>query len=208
MKLYFSPLACSLATRIALYEAGVAAEFVEVDSKRKRTEHGEPFLAINGLGLVPTLELDSGERLSENAAVLQFVARSYPAAELAPTDEAGVTRLQQWLCFIGTELHKAIFAPLLDEDAHPEVKAYALRTVDSRFAWLAEQLAGRAWLLDRFSIADAYLFAVLNWTLATPVDLKRWPPVLEYHRRVRERPSAARAFAEELELYRLELARR
>src|SRR6187402_777579 len=206
MKLYFSPLACSLATRIALYEAGAIAEFVQVDAKRKLTAHGEPFLAINGLGLVPTIETDSGERLSENAAVLQFVARRYPKAELAPTDPAGVARLQQWLCFIGTELHRAVYAPLLDPSAHAEVKAYALRNVDSRFGWLAEQLAGREYLLERFSVADAYLYAVLNWSLVAPVDLKRWPSIVEYQRRVRERPNVARAFAEELELYRREVA--
>jgi glutathione S-transferase len=206
MKLFFSPLACSLATRIALYEAGADAEFVQVDSKTKLTEHGEPFLAINRLGLVPTLETAPGEQLTENAAVLQFIAREFPAANLAPTDPAGITRLQQWLCFIGTELHKAVYAPLLDSSAHAEVKAYALRHVDSRFGWLAEQLEGRTWLLDRFSVADAYLYAVLNWSAAVPVDLRRWPSVIEYQRRQRERPSVARAFAEELELYRREVA--
>lgn len=206
MKLYFSPLACSLATRIALYEAGADASFVQVDGKTKLTQDGRDFRTVNSLGLVPTLQTDAGDVLSENAAVLQYVARAYPQARLAPEDAFGTSRLQQWLCFIGTELHKTVYVPLLDPNAHDEVKAYALRKVDVRFDWLERQLEGCSFLLDGFSIADAYLFAVLNWSMVTPVELKRWPAVHAYHERLRERPSVARAFAEELELYRLELA--
>ncbi|HEY3254242.1 MAG TPA: glutathione binding-like protein [Polyangiaceae bacterium] len=208
MKLYFSPLACSLATRIALYEAGAQASFVQVDGRTKLTRDGRDFRTVTRLGLVPTLETDAGDVLSENAAVLQYVARSYPAARLAPEDALGTSRLQQWLCFIGTELHKTVYVPLLDPNAHEEVKAYALRKVDLRFDWLQQQLEGRKFLLDAFSIADAYLFAVLNWSTVVPVQLERWPAVRAYHQGLRERPSVARAFAEELELYREELAAR
>ncbi|HKO50174.1 MAG TPA: glutathione binding-like protein [Polyangiaceae bacterium] len=206
MKLYFLPLACSLASRIALYEAGAQACFVQVDSRTKRTNDGQDFRTITSLALVPTLETDAGEILSENAAVLQYLARAYPAARLAPEDALGTARLQQWLCFIGTELHKSVYVPLLDPHAHEEVRAYALRNVELRFDWLQEQLAGRRFLLDEFSIADAYLFAVLNWSMVVPVPLERWPAVKAYHRGLAERPSVARAFAEELELYREELA--
>src|SRR3954464_4107691 len=143
IKLYFSPMACSLASRIALYEAGASARFIQVDSKTKRTDTGEDFRAVNGLGLVPVLELPSGERVAENAAVLQVIAREFPQAKLAPSDAPGSARLQQWLCFIGTELHKGIYVQLLDATAHDEVKAYALRKVDLRFDWLAAQLRGR-----------------------------------------------------------------
>lgn len=207
MILYFSALACSLATRIALYEAGADARFVEIDAKTKLTEQGEDFRTKNALGLVPTIELDSGELLSENAAVLQYVARHYPEAKLAPVDERGLQKLQQWLCFIGTELHKGIYIPLLDRTAHEEVKAYALRKVDSRFGWLDAQLTEQQFLLGNFSVADAYLFAVLNWSMVAPVALERWPALTRYQARLRERPSVARAFSEELALYRREIAR-
>jgi glutathione S-transferase len=204
IKLYFSPLACSLASRIVLYEAGADATFSQVDPKTKRTSTGEDFWQVNSLGLVPTLLTASGDVLSENAAVLQYLARQFPNAQLAPEDDLGTSRLQQWLCFIGTELHKAIYLPLLDRTAPEEVKAYALRKVDARFGWLARELQGRSYLLDRFSIADAYLFAVLNWSMVAPVDLERWPAIAAYHNGLRERPSVGRALAEELELYRRE----
>lgn len=207
MKLYFSPLACSLATRIALYEAGATATYEQIDPKTKRTASGRDLAQIHPLGLVPTLELDDGEILSENAAVLQHVARSYPAAQLAPTDARGLMRLQQWLSFVGTELHKSLFAPLLADRAGPDAKSYALGRADSRLGFLASYLQGREFLLDRFSVADAYLFTILNFSAATPVDLGRWPALSAYQARLRERPSVARAFQEELALYRLERAR-
>ncbi|HYQ15287.1 MAG TPA: glutathione binding-like protein [Polyangiaceae bacterium] len=204
MKLYFSPLACSLATRIALYEAEADAQFEEVDPKTKRTASGRDFREIHALGLVPTLELADGSRLTENAAVLQYVARQYPEASLAPTDAWGLAQLQQWLCFIGTELHKASFMPLLSAQAGPDAKNYALGLVGSRLNWVAEHLQDREFLLERFSVADAYLFTILNWTQATPIDLKPWPALLEYQSRLRRRPSVERALREEQEMYRRE----
>lgn len=207
MKLYFSPLACSLATRIALYEAGAEATYLEVDAKTKTTEDGVDFRTIHSLGLVPTLEIERGEILTENAAVLQFVAERFPAARLAPEDPLGRARLQQWLCFIGTELHKGLYQPLFDKGAPAEVRAYALARAASRLGWVAEQLDGRAFLLDHFTVADAYLFTVLNWSMATPVDLKPWPAIVAYHAGLHQRPSVARAFAEERELYLRERAR-
>ena len=208
MKLYFSPLACSLATRIALYEAGVDAAYVQVDSKTKKTEDGRDFTAIHSLGLVPVLEIEPGEVLTENAAILQYVAERYPEAGLAPDDPAGKTRLRQILSFISTELHKGLFAPLLDKTAHPEVIAYIRKRVDSRMNWLEQRLTGRQFLLDRFSVADGYLYTVLNWSLVTDVDLKNWPAVHAYHEGIQKRPSVARAFAEERALYLQELAQR
>jgi glutathione S-transferase len=208
MELYFSPMSCSLATRAALYEANAHATFTYVDSQTKRTEHGDDFLKLNPLGLVPTLRLDDGSLLTENASILQHVAARYPAAALAPSDARGVTRLQEWLSFIGTELHKALFAPLFDAAAPEAARSYALEKGSTRLDHLASRLQGREFLLDRFSVADAYLTTVLNWTRVTPIDLKRWPSVQAYVDRVRARPAYARALAEELELYRAELARR
>jgi glutathione S-transferase len=109
MDLYFSPLAGSLAARIALYEAGAEARFIEADPKTKRTPDGSNFVAIYPFGLVPLLRLDDGSLLSENAAVLQYIANKFPGSNLAPTDEFGRARLQQWLSFIGTELHQGLF---------------------------------------------------------------------------------------------------
>jgi len=207
MKLYFSPLACSLATRITLYEARAHATFEEVDSETKLTASGRDFRQIHELGLVPVLELPNGEVLSEGAAILQHVARSHPEAQLAPTDPLGLARLQQWLCFIGMELHKAVFVPLLSKQTGPDAKSYALGLAESRLSWVARHLRDREFLLERFSVADAYLFAVLNWTVATPVDLRPWPALLEYQARLRTRPAIERAFDEELSLYRSEQAR-
>lgn len=207
MKLYFSPLSCSMATRIALYEAASAAEFIEVDPKTKQTLDGVDFLSINPLGLVPVIELDDGGLLSENAAILQAVADRFPDARLAPADALGRARLQQWLSFVGTELHKGLFVPLLDEKASDPVKAYALDKASSRLARVASALDGREFLLDRFSVADAYLFTVLNWSAVTPVTLADWPPIAAYHQRVAARPAVTRAFKEEKLLYARQLQR-
>jgi glutathione S-transferase len=203
MQLYFSPLACSMATRIALYEAGGDAAYTEVDPATKRTLDGADFYAVNPLGLVPTLRTDAGELLTENAAILQYVAGQHPALE------AGVdrTRLQQWLCFIGTELHKAVFAPLLDPEAPDAVKTYTLAKVAPRFTYLSSHLATRDYLVGPFSVADAYLVTVLNWTQATPIKLADWPVLAAYAARVRARPAVARALHEEVALYVAEQAR-
>lgn len=207
MDLYFSPLACSMATRIALHEAGATANFIEVDGKTKLTRSGESFLEVNPLGLVPTLRTDEGDIITENAAILQYVAAHFPQAKLAPTEPVAQARLQQWLSFIGTELHKAVFVPLLSPKAPDGAKQYALELAPERLNVLAEHLRGREFLLDGFSVADAYLVTVLGWSVVTPIDLKRWPVLHDYVARLRERPSVAQAFGREREMYARELAR-
>ena len=199
MDLYFSPLACSLATRIALYEGDIDAEYEEVDGKTKKTSSGSDFLAINELGLVPVLRTKDGTLLTENAAILQYVN-----PDLAPR---GDPHLHQWLCFVGTELHKGIFAPLLDKKAPEEAKAYALEKVQSRLDWVAKRLEGRTTVLDKFSVADAYLFTVLNWTIVTPIEISKWPAIATYMKNMHARPSVAKAFAEERTLYMKEQQR-
>src|SRR5215469_13197555 len=196
MDLYFSPLACSLATRIAFYEAGAAANFLEVDPKTKEVRNdGTDFRKVNPLGLVPTLRTDDGTVLTENAAILQFVADHFPKAGIATGPGMERTRLHQWLCFIGTELHKGLFVPVLDKNL-------------SRLDYLENYLKGRDYLLDHFSVADAYLVTVINWTMATPpVELAKWPAIKAYYERLRTRPSVAKAIAEEFELYKAEIAR-
>lgn len=207
MKLYFSPLACSLAARITLYEAGADAELVEVDPFTKTAPDGTDYHTIHPLGLVPALRLDDGTLLTENAAILQHLAERFPHAGLAPTDPLGRARLQQWLSFVGTELHKAVYFPLLDKHATAGAKEYALSKADSRLGWLASQLEGREVLLDRFSIADAYLVTVLTWSVVTPIQLQKWPALAAYVKRTQARPNVARAMTEEKKLYVKELAR-
>ena len=127
MDLYYSPLACSLATRIALYEAGAQARYLEVDPKTKIVQSdGSDFRDVNPLGLVPTLRTDEGLVLNENAAILQYVADRFPQAGIATGPGVERSRLHQWLCFIGTELHKGLFVPVLDKKASAEVKDYIL----------------------------------------------------------------------------------
>lgn len=209
MDLYFSPLSCSLATRIALYEAGAEARYLEVDRNSKIVRNdGSNFRTVNPLGVVPTLRTDDGLVLTENAAVLQYVADHFPRAGLGTRSGIDRSHLHQWLCFIGTELHKGLFAPLLDKNAPAEMKAYVLGKNISRLDYLENYLTGREFLLDGFSVADGYLFAVINWTTATPpIELAKWPVVKAYYERLRSRPSIARAITEELELYQAEMAR-
>jgi glutathione S-transferase len=209
MDLYFSPLACSMATRIALYEANADASFLEVDPKNKRVlQDNSDFRAINPLGLVPTLRTDDGVVLTENAAILQYVAERFPDAQIAAKPGMERSRLQQWLCFIGTELHKGLFVTLLDPTAPSEAKAYVLQKNLSRLDYVNGHLEGRTFLLDHFSVADAYLFTVLNWTQAIPaLDLSKWPAIAAYVQRIKLRPSVQKAAAEEFTLYKAELAR-
>ena len=145
--------------------------------------------------------------LTENAAILQYIADRFPMADLAPAGGMARSRLQQWLCFIGTELHKALFVPLLDKTMPENAKAYILAKGDAALDYLNAYLGGRDYLLDRFTVADAYLVTVLNWSRATPVDLAKWPAVEAYFKRLKERPSIARALSEELALYAAEQKR-
>lgn len=139
--------------------------------------------------------------------MLPYVARAFPDAQLAPTDPEGLAALQSWLCFIGTELHKSLFTLLLVKHAGPDAKAYAVGLAESRLGYLSQHLSNREFLLDRFSVADCYLFTILNWSTATPVELKPWPALGAYQARLRERPCFARAFAEEPALYKQERSR-
>lgn len=200
MDLYFSPLACSLASRIAIYEAGADARFNRVDTKAGRTADGADYRRINPKGLVPALKTDDGEVLTENAAILQYIADRFPDAGLAPTGFERY-RLQQWLSFVGSELHKLVFQPLLSPKTDEAAKALARSQAQERLTYLNEHLEGREYLLDRFSVADAYLAVVLNWSQAVKLDLSPYPAVVAYRARLQARPALARAMAEELALY-------
>jgi glutathione S-transferase len=200
MDLYFSPLACSLASRITLYEAGAEAKFNRVDTRTQKLEGGADYRLINPKGMVPALKTDDGAVLTENAAILQYLADRYPQAKLAPSGFDRY-RLQQWLSFIGSELHKFVFTPLLSPTADDAAKARAREAGAERFAYLDAHLEDREWLLDDFSVADAYLAAVLNWAQFVKFDLAPYPNVAAYRDRLRARPSVARAMGEEFALF-------
>lgn len=200
MDVYFSPLACSLASRIVIYEAGGEADFHRVDTRAGRTASGEDYSKINPKGLVPALKTDDGVVLTENAAILQYLADRFPDARLAPSGFARY-ELQQWLSFIGAELHKAVFAILLSRTAPPEAKAMAKEGATARLAYLNDHLAGREWLLDEFSVADAYLAAVLNWNRAVQLDFSPYPAILAYQDRLAARPAVGKALTDEFALY-------
>ncbi|MCW5658904.1 MAG: glutathione S-transferase N-terminal domain-containing protein [Burkholderiaceae bacterium] len=207
MELFFSPLACSMASRITLYEAGATATFTEVDAKTKRTLSGLDYYAINPLGLVPALRHPCGEMLFENAAILQALADLHPQAKLAPPSGFARSVLQQWLSFIGTELHKALFIPLFDKAQPPASRDKIMQAGAKRLAVLQAHLERREFLLDAWSVADAYLTTVLNWHVTADVDLARWPAVKAYFERMCARRATATAMSEERALYAAELRR-
>jgi glutathione S-transferase len=204
MKLFFAPLACSLATRIALYECEANAQFelvdIHSDSYDRPLPDGTDFRAINPMGQVPALLTDDGLVLTENPAVLLYVAESHPAAGLAARNGERY-RLLEWLNFIATELHKATFIPLLDRKNPPEVIDYAKRKLPLRFGRLERHLVGRSSLLERFTVADCYLVTVLNWSPACDIDLSQWPAIKAYFSAATRRPAVARALEEESVLW-------
>ena len=206
MELYFAPLACSMASRIALYEGELPARFIQVSTRTKRLADGSDFLPINPLGQVPVLRTDGGNLLRENAVILAHIAGQ--SAALRPGDEAQRLEVAQWLSFIATELHKLVFAPLLDPTSNDGAREFARAKAESRFDFLQARLAAGEFLAGRFSVADAYLAVVLNWTRFVGIDLARWPAVQAYFERISARPAVARAMAEEFSLFRDEQARR
>ncbi|SAK58819.1 glutathione transferase GstA [Caballeronia ptereochthonis] len=198
MKLFYKAGACSLASHIALEESGLAYEIEAVDLKTKITAGGADFTRINAKGYVPALLLDSGELLTEGPAIMQYVADQVPARHLAPLADAMARyRLQGWLTFIGTELHKN-FSPFFNPAASSDWKAAALANLERRLAYTAQHLDDRQFLLgDEFSIGDAYLFTVLGWAQHIDLDLGKWPALVAYQARVGARPGVQAAMRAE-----------
>ncbi len=198
MKLYYAPGACSLSPHIALREAGLPFELARVSTKTHQTADGGDFYAINSKGYVPVLEWDDGERLTEGPAIVQWLADQAPDKGLAPA--AGTrerARLQEWLNFISSEIHKG-FTPLFAPTASDEMKAAAKAAVERRLAWVETQLEGRDYLLGAsFSVADAYLFTVASWGQYVGVDIKQWPQLAAYVARVAARPAVQAALQAE-----------
>jgi glutathione S-transferase len=197
MKLYYMPGACSLAPHIALREAGLPVDLEQVD-RSKKTASGADYLTINPKGAVPAVRLDDGQVLTEAAIIQQYIADKVPAKKLAPA--AGTPerlRLQEWLNYIASELHKGIgqlFNPAMPDDYKEAVKkGLAAR----QFAHLEKALAGRDYLLGDFTIADGYAFTVLNWTKLHKIDLSAFPNVVAYMQRVAARPAVQAAMTAE-----------
>jgi glutathione S-transferase len=198
MKLYYVPGTCALGPHIILREAGLDFELDRMDPATRRTASGEDYLKVNPKGSVPALRLDSGEVLTEAAVILQYLADRKPDSGLAPA--AGTMeryRLAEWLNFIATDVHKQ-FSPFFNPKLPEAWRENQLNVLNRRFEFLNERLKDRSWLMgERFSVADAYLFAVLSWTKLFDIDLGRWPVLAQYLARIAERPAVAAALKAE-----------
>lgn len=198
MKLYYKPGACSLATHIVLNELGLSFDIESVDTSAKTTAGGRDFLEINPDGYVPALELDNGNVLTEGAAILQYLADQHPASGLAPAPGSWErTQLHRHLNFIAAELHKS-FSPLF-QGAEGAAREAAIDKVRKRIAHFEPILAdGRPYLMgDTFSVADAYLFTVLNWTGFIGLSLEEFPQAKAFVARIAERKATQQALEAE-----------
>jgi glutathione S-transferase len=198
MRLYTMPGACSLAANIALREAGVPFDLVKVSHHTHKTAEGVDISEINTKGYVPALVLDNGELLTENAALLPYIADLNPAAQLAPANGTLERyRLTEWLAYINSELHKS-FSPLFVPNATEDLKQFARAGVTKRIGWLADRLGSNPYLMgEHFSVADAYLFVVLSWAAHVHIDLGAWPNLKAFQERVAARPHVVEALTSE-----------
>ncbi|HEY4067402.1 MAG TPA: glutathione transferase GstA [Burkholderiaceae bacterium] len=198
MKLYFSPGACSLAPHIVLHESGLAFERVQADLKSHTLPGGADFYAVNSKGYVPLLELDNGERLSEGPAIVQYIADQVPAKKLAPANGTMERyRLQEWLNFITSELHKGI-GGLFNAAMPDEGKAVIRTRATGKLKWVDAQLEGKQYLMgDSMTVADAYLFTIANWTGHTGIDISGMKNLSAYQARMAARPAVQAALKAE-----------
>ena len=198
MQLYFSPGACSLASHITAREAGIPVKLERADTKTKKLVDGSDYFAVNSKGAVPALKLDDGQVLTEGVAIMQYLADQKPESKLVPA--AGTLeryRVQEWLNYITSEVHKG-FSPLWNPTADPKVKEYAQANLEKKLDWTNAQLAGKKYLTgDNFTIADAYLYTVINWAFFLNIGLDKWPALKEFHARVAARPKVQEALEAE-----------
>jgi len=198
MKLYYAPGACSLSPHIVLLEAGLPYTLEKVDFATKKTSAGIDYFTINSKGAVPALQFDDGRVLTEGPAIVQYLADQKPDSGLAP--RAGTFeryQLMEILNYITSEVHKG-FGPLFNPKISADWKASALANLDKQLDWLSGFLANKIFLTgNTFTVADAYLFTVLNWTGHVRIDLARWPVLSAYQSRVAQRPKVQQALREE-----------
>jgi len=198
MKLYYSPGACSLSPHIALKEAGLPFDLVKVDLKAKTLEDGSDYKAINPKGQVPALGLDNGELLTEGPVIVQMVADKVPGKNLVPSHgTADRYRMQEWLNFIGNELHKS-FGPLFGAPLSDEAKTFFRNRIAAKFAYVDEQLAGKDYLMGKtFTVPDGYLYTMLRWADGMKIDVSNLKNLVAYKERVATRPKVQEALAAE-----------
>lgn len=198
MKLYYSPGACSLSPHIALQESGLSYEAIAAPTKTHKLADGTDYYSINPLGYVPLLVLDDGTKLREGPAIVQYIADQVPTKKLAPANGSLERyKLQEWLNFIGTELHKG-FSPLFTPGMPEEAKTIAKTRLAARLQWLDGELANKTYLMgDTFTVADGYLYTVSNWAQHVGVDLSGYANLLAYRARVGARPAVIEAMKAE-----------
>jgi len=198
MKLYYKPGACSLSPQIVLCEAGYKYDSEKVDLKTRKTESGKDFLSITDKGAVPTLVLDNGEVLTEGAVIVQYLADQKPESNLAPKNGTlERVRLQEWLNYIATELHKS-HSILFGPEAKSAAAQINIDKIKKSYDYVAGKLKDKKYLMgEQFTVADAYLFTILGWHKAANLDLATWPILAEYHKRVGERPKVQQAMQAE-----------
>ncbi|MFI4887279.1 MAG: glutathione transferase GstA [Burkholderiales bacterium] len=197
MKLYYAPGACSLAAHITLQESGLPFDLARVDLRDHKTADGRDYYAVNPKGYVPLLELDNGERLSEAAVIVQYVADRKPGTLAPAFGSMERYRLMEWLNFIATEIHKGL-GPLWKPTTPEAYKAATLQAVGDRFDYIVKTLATKPYLMgDAFTIADAYLFTIVNWHKFLKFDLDRWPALQAFQERVAARPNVRKALESE-----------
>ena len=189
MKLYYSPGACSMAPHIVLRESGLPFDLVRASTKTHQLDDGTDFYTINDKGSVPVLELDSGERLTEGPAIVQYIADQVPAMNLAPANGTLPRyRLQEWLNFITSELHKS-YGPLFRPTTPEEYKVISKEGLIKKYALVDKWLSGKNYTMgDAFSVADAYLFTVTNWAARVGLDLSSFKNVGAFMTRTAARP--------------------
>ena len=198
MKLYYSPGACSLSPHITLRESGLPFELVLASTKTHQLKDGTDFYTINPKGYVPVLELDDGRRLTEGPAIVQYVADQAPDKALAPPAGSFERyQLQEWLNFIGTELHKS-FGPLFKPDTPDAYKPIARKAIENRLKWVDGQLAGKAYLMgDRYTVPDGYLYVITRWAGRMGIDLSVLPNLSAFADRMAARPAVQAALKAE-----------
>lgn len=198
MKLYYSPGACSLSPHIVAVEAGIPITLVKANLKTKQAADGSDFMAVNSKGAVPALKLDDGRVLTEGPAIVQYLADLKPDSHLAP--KAGSFeryQLMEILNYITSELHKS-FGPLFNPATSPELRAATVAGLGKKFDWICGFLGTKQYLLgDTFTVADAYLFTVMNWSNFVKLDLSQWPTLVAYLARVAARPKVQEALKAE-----------
>lgn len=197
MKLYFTPGACSVSPHIVLEELGLAHELEQVDLQAKRTVSGENYLDVTQKGYIPALKLDNGHILTEGIVIAQYLADLKPEANLIPASGEDRYQLQSLMVYISTELHKGM-GPLFNPAITPEERDKVIAGLAKRFQWIADQIGDRDFAFgDHFTIADAYLFTILNWTNFLEVDMSAYPVLQAYMQRHVERPSVQAALKAE-----------